>query len=285
MTPQQTIPARAWAELFLLALIWGGSFLAIRLSLDQVGVFTTVAIRVAGAALVLWAYVLIRGLPMPRGLRLWGVFLVMGLLNNVIPFSLITWGELRIPSGLAGILNAASAFFGVLVAAAVFADERLSLRRLIGILLGLAGVALAIGLDVLRGLDLTSLSQLAVLGAAMSYAFSAAFARRHLRGIAPQLAAAGMVTASSVVMIPLALWQEGWPDLHLSLTTLGGLGYLAVAATALAYLLYYRVIAMAGAGNVGLVTLLVAPIAILAGALVLGEALHPSAYLGFVLVA
>ena len=129
--------------------------------------------------------------------------------------SLITWGELRIPSGLAGILNAASAFFGVLVAAAVFADERLSLRRLIGILLGFAGVALAIGLDVLRGLDLTSLSQ---------------------------LAAAGMGTALSVVMIPLALWQEGWPDFHLSLTTLGGLGYLSVAATALAYLLYYRVI-------------------------------------------
>lgn len=285
MTAQQSLSPRAWVELLLLALIWGGSFLAIRVALEGTGVFTAVAFRVGGAAAVLWAYVLARGLPVPKGLRVWGALFVMGMLNNVIPFSLITWGELRIASGLAAILNASTAVLGVLVAAAVFRDERLSPRKALGVALGFAGVATVIGLDALEGFDLTSLSQLAILGAALSYAFSAAWGRAHLRGLPPQVAAAGMVTCSALVMLPLAVASEGLPTLAWSLRVWAGLGYLAVAATATAYLLYYRVLAAAGAGNVGLVTLMVAPIAVLLGAALLGEALSPTAYLGFALLA
>lgn len=285
MTVQQSLSPRAWVELFLLALIWGGSFLAIRLALDGVGVMTTVALRVAGAALVLWAYVAIRRLPLPTGRAIWGRFLVMGLLNNAVPFSLITWGELHIASGLAAILNAATAILGVLVAAAVFRDERLTARKAVGVALGFAGVATVIGLDALSGFDLTSLAQLAVLAAACSYALSAAYARHALKGLRPQVAAAGMLTGSSAMMVPLALAAEGVPSLRYAPEVWGGILYLAVVASALAYLLYYRVLALAGAGNVGLVTLLVAPIAILLGTLVLGEALSSTAYLGFALLA
>jgi len=285
MTAQKTIPPRAWAELLLLATIWGGSFISNRLALNEVPVLTTVAFRVAGACLLLWAYVRLRGLPIPRSPRIWLAFLVMGLLNNALPFTLITWGQLTIASGLAAIVNASTAVFGVLVAALVFRDERLTARRLTGVLLGFAGVAVAIGLQALTTLNLTSLPQLALVAAAVSYAMAAVFARRMLGGLAPQVAAAGMLTGSSLLMLPAALWIDGLPVLTHGAQIWAALGYLAVVSTAGAYLLYYRVLGLAGAGNLSLATLLTAPIAIVLGALILNEALPLRAYAGFALIA
>ncbi len=284
MNAQITISPRAWIELLLLSLLWGGSFLANSLALREVGVFTIVAVRVLGAALVLWAYVLLRGLDIPRGPRVWAAFLAMGLLNNVIPFSLIVWGQQNMPSGLASILNASTAIFGVIVAAAVFADERLTMRKTLGVSLGFAGVATAVGLSALRELDLRSLAQLAVIGAALSYAFAGAFARGALKGLTPQVAAAGMTSCSALFMVPAALLLDGVPNYGLAPATWAAFAYLAVMATALAYLLYYRVLAMAGSGNLMLVTLLVAPVAIALGTIVLGEDLRPQAYAGFALL-
>jgi drug/metabolite transporter (DMT)-like permease len=209
----------------------------------------------------------------------------MGLLNNALPFTLITWGQLTIPSGLAAIVNASTAIFGVLVAALAFRDERLTARRLTGVLLGFAGVAVAIGLHTLTTLNLTSLPQLALVAAAISYALAAAFARRVLGGLPPQVAAAGMLTGSSLLMLPTALWIDGPPVLTHGAQVWGALGYLAILSTAGAYLLYYRVLGMAGAGNLSLVTLLTAPVAIVMGALILNEALPLRAYAGFALIA
>jgi drug/metabolite transporter (DMT)-like permease len=285
MTRQIAMTPRTWAELLLLGTIWGGSFLANRVALDEVPVLTAVAVRVALAALVLWGIVISRGTPLPRQPRLWGALLGMGLLNNVLPFTLITWGQLSVPSGLAAIINASTALFGVLLAALVFRDERLTARRLAGVALGLAGVAVAIGPGVLGDLSPASLPQLALVGAALSYATAAVWARRMLRGLAPMAAAAGMLTASSLVMVPLALWVDGVPHMVPGPAALGALGYLAVVATAGAYLLYYRVLAAAGAGNLGLVTLVTVPVAIVAGALVLSESLGPGDYAGFALIA
>ena len=275
----------AWAELFLLALIWGGSFLSIRVALDELGPLTVVAHRVVWATLLLWAYVMLRGLAVPRDPGLWVGFLGMGLLNNVIPFSLMAWGQQYIETGLTAILNAGTAMFGVLAAAVFLADERLTLRRAIGTALGFAGVATAIGLDALRALDLRSLGQLAVIGGTVSYALAGVWARKRLAGLAPQVAAAGMLTAASLIMLPAALIVEGpafWPRQP---STYAAIGYYAVVATALAYLLYYRVLAMAGSGNLMLVTLLIAPVAILLGAVVLKEALPPHAFAEFALLA
>ena len=285
MAPQKSIPPRAWAELLLLATIWGGSFISNRLALNEVPVLTTVAFRVAGACILLWVYVRLRRLPVPRSPRIWLAFLAMGLLNNALPFTLITWGQLTIPSGLAAIVNASTAIFGVLVAALAFRDERLTARRLTGVLLGFAGVAVAIGLHALTTLNLTSLPQLALVAAAISYALAAAFARRVLGGLPPQVAAAGMLTGSSLLMLPTALWIDGPPVLTHGAQVWGALGYLAILSTAGAYLLYYRVLGMAGAGNLSLVTLLTAPVAIVMGALILNEALPLRAYAGFALIA
>lgn len=285
MTPQKTITPRAWFELLLLATIWGGSFISNRIALNEVPVLTTVAFRVVGAALLLWAYVAARGLPVPRRPGVWAAFLVMGLLNNALPFTLITWGQLTIPSGLAAIVNASTAIFGVIVASLAFRDEKLTPQRLTGTILGVTGVATAIGLHTLTTLDLTSLPQLALVAAAVSYACAAVWARRMLGGLPPQVAAAGMLTGSTLIMLPLAAAVDGLPTLTHSATTWIALAYLAVVSTAGAYLLYYRVLGMAGAGNLSLVTLLTAPVAITLGALMLGEALPSRAFLGFALIA
>lgn len=285
MTTQRTLTSRTWAELFLLALIWGGVFLAIRLALDEVPFVTTVAHRVFWAALILWGYVWAKGLPVPRDPRIWGALLVMGLLNNAIPFSLMAWGQLHIESGLASVFNSATAIFGVLIAAMILADERLTPRKIWGSLIGFFGVATAIGLDSLRNFDITSLAQLAVIAGTISYGFAGVWARIHLSSLTPQVAAAGMLTGSSLVMVPAALVMDGVPSFDLSLTALGAIGYYVIFATAGAYLLYYRILAAAGSANVMIVTLLMPPISILLGALVLSESLSPNVYIGLAILA
>ncbi|WP_299651768.1 DMT family transporter [uncultured Jannaschia sp.] len=278
------MPNRAWAELALLGCIWGGSFLSVRIALDEIPVATSVGYRVALAALVLWLYVALRRLPVPRDPRVWGALFVMGVLNNVVPFSLMAWGQLHIATGLTSILNAGTSVFGILAAAIFLADERLTLRRAVGVGIGFLGVATAIGLDDLTRFDPRSLAQLAVVGGTISYALAGVWARTRLHGLAPQVAAAGMLTGSTLVMVPAAIWLDGVvvptaPD------TIVAIGYYAIIATALAYLLYFRVLAMAGSGNTALCTLLVAPVAILLGTWVRHETLAPATYAGFALLA
>jgi drug/metabolite transporter (DMT)-like permease len=285
MLAQKTMTGRAWAEILILSLIWGASFLSVHVALEEIGPLTSVAHRTFWAMLILWGYVAIRRLPLPRSPAIWGAFLIMGLLNNVIPFSLMAWGQLHIETGLTAIMNASTAIFGAITAAVFLADERLTLRKAVGVGLGFLGVATAIGLSDLTQFDLRSLGQIAVLGGAVSYAFAGVWARKHLSGLTPQVAAAGMLTGSSLIALPLAWTLEGPIDLHLAPQTWAAIGYYAVMATALAYLLYYRVLAMAGSGNLMLVTLLVAPVAITLGAVVLGEALPLRAYAGFALLA
>jgi drug/metabolite transporter (DMT)-like permease len=282
---QTSLTPRAWAELLLLSLIWGGSFLAIRTTLDEVPVLTSVAHRVTWAALALWIVVGISGAPLPRSPRVWAAFLVMGCLNNVIPFTLMAWGQLHIETGLTSILNAATAIWGTLVAAAVFRDERLTARKAAGVVLGFAGVALAVGLSALGTLDLRSLAQMAVVAGTVSYAFAAVWARARLGGLPPVVAAAGMLTGSSLVMVPLAIAVEGPPDAALAPVTWAAIVYAALVSTAFAYLLYYRVLAMAGSANLLLCTLMIPPVAIALGAWARAEALPPHALAGFAVLA
>ncbi len=282
---QQRLSPKAWSLLLLLSLIWGASFVSNRAALAEVGVLTTVAFRVFGAAVALWLYIALRRLPVPRAPGYLWRFLVMGFLNNVVPFSLIVWGQKHVDSGLAAILNAATAIFTVLVVTLVFPDERLTGRKALGVALGFVGVATAMGLGKLLDFDPASLGQIAILGAAVSYAFAATFARIAVRGLRPEVSAAGMLTAAALMMIPAALFVEGVPSFDYQPATWAALAYLAFAASAFAYLLYYAVLSLAGAGNLSLVTLLIPPFAIVLGAIVYDEALGPSAYTGFALLA
>lgn len=285
MNDQKTISSAAWGSLVLLGTIWGLSFVSIRVALDEIGPLTSVAHRTCWAMIALWIVVFLTRLPVPRNPQVWAAFFVMGLLNNVIPFSLMAWAQVHIESGLTSILNAATAIFGVLVAAICFADERLTARKLIGVVTGFFGVATAIGLDSLRSFDVRSLAQIAVIAGTISYAVAGAWARRHLSHLPLPVAAAGMLSGASCITLPLAWLAEGPVTLQLETETLLAIGYYALVATAGAYLLYYRILKMAGSGNLMLVTLLVAPVAILAGALLRGEQLAPNAFAGFAVLA
>ncbi len=285
MEPQKHLSPRAWAELLLLGLIWGASFVAIRIALDTIPVMTSVLHRTFWAMAALWLIVWIKGIEIPKSPKVWLAFLIMGLLNNAIPFSLMAWGQLYIDTGLTAILNAATAVFGVLVAALFFKDERLTPNRLIGVVLGFLGVSTAIGLSSFTGFNLQSLAQLAVLAGTVSYAFASAWGRKHLSGLSPILAAAGMLTGATLLILPISIIHDGLPALALPAVTWAAIGYYAIIATAAAYLLYYRVLAMAGSGNLMLVTLVIPPVAIVLGSLLRDEALGANAYIGFAILA
>lgn len=285
MTPQKTLSNKAWGQLACLALIWGGSFLAVRVALDEVGPLWIVGHRAFWAALVLWSVVLLTRVPLPRGWKIWAALVVMGALNNAIPFGLLAWGQQHVPTGLVAILNASTAIFGVLFAAIFFADEMLSPRKAAGVGLGFLGVVWVIGPEALSGFDPGALGQIAVIGATISYALAGVWARKTMTGLAPLAASAGMTLGAALIMLPLAWMVEGAPRFDLSARTWSGLAYVSIGSTALAYILYYRVIAVAGSGNVLLVTLMVAPVAILLGAVVLDEALPLRAWAGFAMLA
>lgn len=282
---QQRLSSRAWLLLLALSAIWGASFLSNRVALEEVPVLTTVAFRVVGAATALWLWIALRRLPVPRDPAYLWRFLVMGFLNNVIPFTLIVWAQRHVDSGLAAILNAATAIFAVIVATLVFPDERLTSRKAAGVGLGFLGVTTVVGMATLTRFDPTSLAQIAILGASLSYAVAAAFARHAVRGLRPEVSAAGMLTAAALLMVPVAGYADGLPTLDYRPATWAALGYLAFAASALAYLLYYAVLTLAGAGNLSLVTLLIPPFAIVLGAIVYDEALPARAFAGFALLA
>ncbi len=285
MTSQKTLTARTWSELILLGVIWGMSFLAIRIALDTIPVITSVFHRVFWAALALWIVIIFQRQPVPSDPKVWGIFLIMGLLNNVLPFSLMAWGQLYVETGLTSILNAATAIFGVLLAALFFRDERLTKTRLLGVGLGFLGVSITIGLRQFSNLNPSNLGQVAILAGTLSYAFAAIWARSHMSALPPQIAAAGMLTGSAILMTPVMLLVDGVPAFTLPLQTWLAIAYYALLATAGAYLLYYRVLQQAGSGNVLLVTLIIPPIAILMGALVRDEALPPRAFIGFTVLA
>ena len=278
--------AAEWAMLGALSVLWGGSFFFVGVAVVELPPLTIVALRVGVAALALHLVVLAMGLRMPCGGRAWADFLAMGLLNNVVPFSLIVWGQTHIASGLAAILNATTPLFTVFVAHALTRDERMRAGHLAGAVLGFAGVAVMIGPDALAGLGADLVAQLAVLGAAMSYAFAGVFGRRFARtGVAPSLAATGQVTASVLVLAPLALavetpWELPAPGAEVWGAVVG----LALLSTALAYLLYFRILARAGATNLLVVTFLIPVSAIALGAAVLGERLAPLHFAGMALI-
>ena len=274
-----------WTQLLFLSLIWGGSFFLTGLAVKGLAPLTLVAVRVTVAALVLWTVVLARGAPIPRAPRVWGALLVMGVLNNALPFFLLAWGQQSIPSGLASILNATTPLFTVLIGAAFLADERASARKLAGVLMGLAGVAVMMGLDRFAGHGHAMLPQLAALGAALSYACAGTYGRRFRRmGLDPILAATGMVTGAALVVVPAAVTLEGWPQgvaapYWLAAVTIGVLG------TGLGYVIYFNILARAGATSISLVTFLVPVTAILLGWLFLGEVLGPAHAIGMAMIA
>jgi len=284
---QRAMTATEWGLLLLLSLMWGGSFFFIGVAVKALPPFTIVAARVCIAAALLWLAAPLSGVSATRLRRQAPALMLLALLNNVAPFSLLTWSQTHLASGLVSILNATTPVFTVIVAHLFTAEEKLNPRRLGGALIGFAGVAAMIGPALLGGFADHLAAELAALLAALSYAAASVFARRFRRiGLTPIEVATGQVTASSFVLLPLA----GLVDTPWRLPAPGGAAIAAIVAlgamsTALAYIVYFRILAGAGAINVVLVTLLAPATAILLGAAVLGESLAARDFFGLGLIA
>ena len=272
--------------LVVLSILWGGSFFFIEVLVEHLPPLTIVNLRVALAAITLWAIILIRGVPTPKKAGHWLALVIVGALNNALPFTLITWGQTQIDSGLASILNATTPFFTVLLAGALLADEKLTNSKLAGVILGVIGTVIMIGPDALKGITGSLLGQLAVIGAAISYALAGVYSRRFKSwGISPLMIATGQVTFAALMLLPLTLavdqpWSLSMPDTTVWLYMAG----LAFLSTVLAYILYFRLIATAGATNAALVTFLIPISAILLGIFILGETFTAGQGVGMALI-
>jgi drug/metabolite transporter (DMT)-like permease len=274
-----------WLLLVFLSLLWGGSFFFAKVAVAELPPFTLALGRVAIAAAILVVLVRLAGDDLGALARLWRRFAVLGLLSNAIPFSLIFWGQTVIPSGLASILNATTPIFTVLVAHFATMDERLDAAKLVGIAAGFVGVVVMLGPDLLSEVGANVWAQLACLGAALSYAFAGVYGRR-LKEQPVTLVAAGQLIAATVILAPVvALIDHPWALPPPSGTALGALLALAALSTALAYVIYFRILARAGATNLMLVTFLIPASAILLGMLVLGERLSPRHFAGMAIIA
>lgn len=282
----QVMGARQWATLTFLSILWGGSFFFIDVAVRSVAPFTLVLIRVTLAALTLGAVLVATRERLPINRHALLAFLILALLNNAIPFSLFAWGQTQIASGLASILNATTPLWAVVVAHLFTADERMTPYKIFGVVIGFVGVALMIGADVLMQLGTNIWAQLACLGATLCYALAGVYARRfRTMGISPIAVSAGQLTACALVMLPMVLlFEHPLTAAAPTPAAWASLVALAIFSTALAYILYFRLIATAGATNAILVTFLIPVTAILLGFLFLGESLGPQHFAGMALI-
>jgi len=279
-----------WAMLLLLSLLWGGSFFLIGVLVAELPPLTIVTIRVGVAALTLWAVLLVGGYDIPKTFKLWRAFFMLGLLNNVIPFTFIVWGQNHIGAGLASIMNATTPLFTILIAGTFLVDEHITPQKVAGVVLGLIGVSVLIGAESLAGIgldiSLQTLAQLAIMGAAISYGCASVFGRRFKAlGVSPFSTSVGQVTASTLILLPITFVIErpyllANPSLQAWLSIL----CLGVFCTALGYTLFFKILSSSGATNVVLVTFLVPVTASFLGWLILNEQLHSSHFIGMAFI-
>ncbi|HVC62334.1 MAG TPA: DMT family transporter [Acetobacteraceae bacterium] len=262
-----------WALLLLLSVLWGGSFFFSKVAVTALPPLTIVFLRFSGAALLVYAYARARSIAIPSDIRSWLSFAGMGLLNNLIPASLIVWGQTMIPSGLASVIIATTPIFSIIAIHLTSADERLNLRTISGMVLGLVGVSVLLNLGARYTADASATGIIACLGAAASYGCANALGKRFRRlGIPPVAGAMGQMTTTAIMALPLMLAVETpWKRAVPSAAVWASMAGLAVLSTALGYVVFFRILATAGATNISLVTLLIPVTAVLLGSAILGE--------------
>ncbi len=283
--PAQTgMSATIWLLLILLSVIWGGSFLFGRIAVLEIPPLVVVLARVALAALAIWLFIAITGRKI--ALSRWFVINIAGMaiLNNVIPFTCILYGQTEIGSGLASLVNAMTPIWTVIIANFLTADEKLSKRKMLGIAAGFAGAAILIGADALRGLNASALAQATALLATISYGFAGVYGKR-FRQQDPIVTAAGQLTFSTIFMALIVLATGTASNLEMPSTlAIWSVIGLAIPCTAFAYVLFFTILQKSGATNASLVTFLVPLSAIALGILFLGEQLEVSHIAGMLVI-
>ena len=275
-----------WMLLVLLSVVWGGSFFFNGIALREFPTLSIVTARVGLAALALLFLMKMLGQGIQLNRQILKAFFGMSFLNNVVPFSLIVWGQQHIASGVASILNATTPLFTMLVAHWFTTDEKINPRRLLGVLTGMGGVGLMMGLDSMESSGFHLLGQSAILLAAFSYGLAGVYGKRFAQLEIPPLATAtGQLCASSMILIPLTLWiDQPWTMTIPSIEGMGSLLGIALLSTALAYVIYFRLLKTAGATNLLLVTLLIPVSAIILGVFLLDESLEPQHLSGMAVI-
>lgn len=279
-----TLDSRGWTLLCALALLWGVSFIFIKVAATEIPTLTLVFVRVGLAALVLHAVVLARGLAFPARPALYAGYTIIGFFNNLVPFTLIVYATSRLGAGSASILNATTPIFALLVAHVATADEKITPAKLAGILIGMGGVAAMAGPHAVAGLRGDLLAVGAMLAAALCYGFSAIYGRR-FQGVHPTVSASCQLSAAAIMLLPLmAIVDRPWALPMPGAMPVFAMTALAVLSTALAYMIYWALLLRAGGTNTMLVTLLIPVCALFFAWALLGEAFTLAKAAGITLI-
>ncbi|HFC11376.1 MAG TPA: DMT family transporter, partial [Anaerolineae bacterium] len=262
-----------WLLLFLLATLWGSSFLFMKIAVGQLPVFTVVLGRIGIAALLLTAVVYGQGHRLPSTLTQWGQFILLGILRAGLPITLFVWAGSQIDSSISGILNSTTPLFTAIIAHFLTKDERFNMRRLVGVLISMVGVVFLIGPSALQGLGQNVLAQLAVLGATCSYGFAGVYGRRF--GDTPiVVTTASFLIGATLLIIPFTLLIDKPWTLQPTFTAVAAVFTLATFNTAIAFMVWLALNLRAGANNTAQVTFLIPIMAIVLGVIILDEQLH-----------
>jgi drug/metabolite transporter (DMT)-like permease len=272
-----------WLLFLALGFMWGSSYLFIKLAVDDFGTFTLVALRLAVGAVLLWAVVLATRQELPREPRIYGHLFVMGLVNIVIPFALITWAEQSVDSSLAAILTAPVPLFAIVIAPFFLHDEPIRVNGVVGLLVGFVGVVILTSRDLAIG-DSDLAGEIALLGAAFSYAIGAVYARRNMRGVPPLIPAVFQVSFALVVSGVIALLAERPWEAQPDLEAIFSILWLGIVGSGLAYLVVFRLFAAWGATRTTMVAYEIPVVGILLGYFVLAEPVDVRLLIGTALV-
>jgi len=282
-SPDQSSLPTELALLLLLSTLWGASYSFIKVGVATIPPLTFIAARTLIAGAVLAAIIRARGLSWPSDRKAWWKFLVQACLNSVIPFTLIAWAEQVTDAGLATILNSTSPIFTFLLTAVVTRHEAVTLRRLFGVAAGLLGICLVVGQQALASLGDALIAQLAIVAATICYA-GAAITGRGFKGLDPMLPAAGSLLSGAALLVPVALVIDHPWTLTPSAASLAALLVLATVSTALALVIYFRLVQTLGSLGATAQSYLRVPIGVAIGVLLLGEQLSPTAWAGLACV-
>lgn len=290
MTTEPKMDGKSWSLLLVLSIIWAGSFLLTEIALTELPPLAIMTARVTIGAIGLYGMMRIAGVGFPRGhevpmLTMIGAFLLLGFLNNVVPFSVLVWGQTHMSASLASILNATMPLFTVLLAHYFTLDEKITPNKLVGVLIGIAGVVVIVGE---HGIDFSTgsnFAKIAILGAPLSYAVAALIARRFAAWqLSPLFIAFAQSAAAALIALPLTTFVENPWGISVSTPVWVTLIALGFFCSSIAYLIYFRLIATAGATNTSLITLTIPPFAVVSGVILLGESLSMVQLIGMALI-
>lgn len=287
-TPAPAAHARGttgdWVLFGLLGLFWGSSYLFIKIGVETLPTFVLIAGRLGIGALLLGIVLAVARQPLPRDPKTYGHLAVMALINIVIPFTLITWGEQSIDSALAAILNSTVPLFTIVLAAAVFTDEAITVNRLVGLLVGFGGVVIVTSRSLGGASESSVLGELAMIGSSISYAMGNVYARKMVHGLRPMVPAFFQVFIAFLVTATIALLTEDPLGVALTPDAAFAVVWLGILGSGLAYLVFFRLLRDWGSTRTSLVAYLLPIVGIGLGFVVLGEAIDARIILGTALI-